>query len=153
MKRYFIVALVLYIQCNIFAASSHVLSWDLMSKLDSETGNMPSELAQLNQQMVEITGFIVPLELDDSIDSVKEFLLVPDPLACIHVPPPPVNQMVYVIMNKSIPLDMDLRGVILEGILTIYKEDDDLFSYELAGKKATEANIEFEDSFDEIWGY
>ena len=37
---------------------------------------------------------MVPLE--DDADQVTEFLLVPFAGACIHVPPPPPNQMIYV---------------------------------------------------------
>ena len=48
---------------------------------------------------VKIPGFMVPLE-DDS-KQVTEFLLVPSPQACIHVPAPPPNQMVYVKMKTG----------------------------------------------------
>ena len=36
---------------------------------------------------------------------VTEFFLVPYFGACIHVPPPPPNQMVYVVMKQGISLD------------------------------------------------
>ena len=42
---------------------------------------------------------MVPLE--DDLDVVTEFLLVPYAGACIHVPPPPPNQIVYVKMDKN----------------------------------------------------
>jgi hypothetical protein len=41
-------------------------------------------------------GYIVPLE--DDREEVKEFLLVPSAGARIHVPPPPPNQIVHVVM-------------------------------------------------------
>ena len=44
---------------------------------------------------------MVPLE--DNQRKVTEFLLVPSPQACIHVPAPPPNQMVYVKMKKGVP--------------------------------------------------
>ncbi len=47
---------------------------------------------------------MVPLE--DSQKDVIEFLLVPSPQACIHVPPPPPNQMVYVKMKKGTDVAM-----------------------------------------------
>ncbi|MCC7200018.1 MAG: DUF3299 domain-containing protein [Gammaproteobacteria bacterium] len=53
---------------------------------------------------VKIPGFIVPLELDEK-GLVTEFFLVPYFGACIHVPPPPANQMVFVVMNKGLSLD------------------------------------------------
>ncbi|TXR51349.1 DUF3299 domain-containing protein [Reinekea thalattae] len=42
----------------------------------------------------KLPGFIVPLEMED--DLVTSFFLVPYYGACIHTPPPPPNQMVYV---------------------------------------------------------
>ena len=49
----------------------------------------------MNGQPVRIPGFIVPLEFDDQ-QMVTEFFLVPFFGACIHVPPPPPNQIIYV---------------------------------------------------------
>ncbi len=51
--------------------------------------------AKLDGRVVRIPGFIVPLE-EDSEGRVTEFFLVPYVGACIHVPPPPPNQIVYV---------------------------------------------------------
>lgn len=48
----------------------------------------------LNNKAVKLPGYIVPLEGDGK--KVSEFLLVPFFGACIHVPPPPANQIVYV---------------------------------------------------------
>ena len=42
---------------------------------------------------------MVPLE--DDADQVTEFLLVPFAGACIHVPPPPPNQMIYVKLTRG----------------------------------------------------
>jgi hypothetical protein len=42
---------------------------------------------------------MVPLE--DDADQVTEFLLVPFAGACIHVPPPPPNQMIYVKLSHN----------------------------------------------------
>lgn len=43
---------------------------------------------------VQISGYLLPLELNGA--SVVSFLLVPFVGACIHVPPPPANQLVLV---------------------------------------------------------
>jgi uncharacterized protein len=51
--------------------------------------------ARLDQTWVKIAGFVVPLVQDDS-GLVTVFFLVPYLGACIHVPPPPPNQIVYV---------------------------------------------------------
>jgi uncharacterized protein len=55
---------------------------------------------ELNGVRVRIPGFVVPLERgkDGLID---EFFLVPYFGACIHVPPPPPNQIVYVKMRSG----------------------------------------------------
>ena len=51
----------------------------------------------------KIPGFVVPLELSGE-GKVKEFLLVPYFGACIHYPPPPPNQIVYVKLDEPIQL-------------------------------------------------
>ncbi len=48
----------------------------------------------LNDKTVKLPGFVVPLYGDGK--TVTEFLLVPYFGACIHVPPPPANQIVHV---------------------------------------------------------
>jgi hypothetical protein len=50
---------------------------------------------KLSETKVKIPGFVVPLVIDDN-GMVSEFFLVPYFGACIHVPPPPPNQIVYV---------------------------------------------------------
>jgi hypothetical protein len=70
-------------------ASQQVMNFNVNSKLD--------------QKEVKLPGFIVPLELDDN-GKVTEFFLVPYFGACIHVPPPPANQMVYVTLKEGVQL-------------------------------------------------
>ena len=48
----------------------------------------------LNNKKIKIAGYIAPIAFDG--DNVTEFLLVPYHGACIHVPPPPANQIIYV---------------------------------------------------------
>ena len=48
----------------------------------------------LDGQNIKIPGFVVPIEGDGK--AISEFLLVPYHGACIHVPPPPANQIVFV---------------------------------------------------------
>jgi len=54
--------------------------------------------SRLDQTLVKIPGFVVPLVQDDT-GLVTAFFLVPFLGACIHVPPPPPNQIVYVKLN------------------------------------------------------
>jgi uncharacterized protein len=51
-------------------------------------------VSALNGKVVRLPGYVVPLEGDGK--AVSEFLLVPYFGACIHVPPPPANQIVLV---------------------------------------------------------
>jgi len=60
-----------------------------------QSGTAPAPVVEaLDGQRVRIGGYVVPLDFDAT--KVKEFLLVPFVGACIHVPPPPANQIVYV---------------------------------------------------------
>jgi hypothetical protein len=82
------------------------LAWEDLQRLDVRTGKMPASLKKLDGAVVRVPGYIIPLE--DSLQSVSEFLLVPYPLACIHVPAPPPNLIVHVKMDngKKVPFDL-----------------------------------------------
>ena len=123
-------------------------TWPTLSELNFETGEQSDNIKQINNNVIEISGFIVPFEMDEYVDEVTEFLLVPDPLACIHVPPPP-NQMIIVTMPFAIPVDMDFRGVTIEGTLSVF-ESENIHGYQLKGHAAKEANIEYEDPLMEL---
>ncbi|WJG09675.1 DUF3299 domain-containing protein [Aliiglaciecola sp. LCG003] len=69
-----------------------------------------------DNQLVKIPGFVVPLEGD--AEKVTEFLLVPFFGACIHVPPPPPNQIIYVKIPQGVPI-VNLSDVVwVVGILS-----------------------------------
>ena len=53
-----------------------------------------SIVKELDGQLVRMPGYLLPLEVSSA--KVTEFLLVPYVGACIHVPPPPPNQIIYV---------------------------------------------------------
>lgn len=53
----------------------------------------------LEGQRLRLPGFVVPLEMDQ--ESIDQFLLVPYYGACIHVPPPPANQTVHVVVREG----------------------------------------------------
>ena len=57
---------------------------------------------ELDGQKIRLPGFVVPLDFEDT--EISEFLLVPYFGACIHVPPPPSNQIVYVKTVAGYPL-------------------------------------------------
>jgi hypothetical protein len=53
----------------------------------------------LNGEDVRIAGYLLPLEFTETGDT--DFLLVPYVGACVHVPPPPPNQIVFVRLAKK----------------------------------------------------
>ncbi|MEO7353096.1 MAG: DUF3299 domain-containing protein, partial [Gemmatimonadales bacterium] len=78
-------------------ADPQLIDWKILNTLDLGTGKAPASLAALDGKVVKIAAFIVPLE--DNMQEADEFLLVPYFGACVHTPPPPPNQMVYVKMR------------------------------------------------------
>ncbi|MBN6101475.1 DUF3299 domain-containing protein [Xanthomonas sp. CFBP 8703] len=70
-----------------------------------QTGTYHTVAAVLARK-VRLPGYVVPLDSDDA-GRVREFLFVPYYGACIHVPPPPPNQIVHVRLDTPIdPPDM-----------------------------------------------
>lgn len=55
----------------------------------------------LKDKAIRIPGFIVPMEMNDD-NQVTEFFLVPYFGACVHYPPPPPNQIIYVRMKQAV---------------------------------------------------
>lgn len=82
---------------------------------------------------VKIPGFVVPLE--GTPEHTTEFLLVPYFGACIHVPPPASNQIVYVTFEEGIPLDNIYDAIWVTGELTTegWKGDIASVGYRLKG--------------------
>ncbi len=91
---------------------------------------------ELDGQNVKLPGFIVPLDIGKD-GLVSEFFLVPYFGACIHVPPPPPNQIVYVRMSKGIALESIYDAYWITGRLTLQNKTTRLgaAAYHLAGEK------------------
>ncbi len=79
---------------------------------------------ELDGQNVRIPGYIVPLDLQEG--KVTEFLLVPYFGACIHAPPPPPNQTVYVTAKE--PVEFSWDAFWLEGTIKTEKAESELAS-------------------------
>ena len=74
----------------------------------------------LNNTHVKIPGYLLPLNYDDG--KTTEFLLVPWVGACIHTPPPPQNQIIYIETKEGISSTSRFEAVSIEGlILTVEK--------------------------------
>ena len=75
----------------------------------------PRVVTEFSGKRVRIGGYVVPLDFEAT--TIKEFLLVPFVGACIHVPPPPANQIVYVKSEKGIQLAGQFDPVWVTGTL------------------------------------
>ncbi len=82
------------------------IDWRVLAGLDYLTGKVSDTLKALSGKEVRIPGFVVPL--DDFMEDGAEFLLVPYYGACVHTPPPPPNQIIFVQManKKSVKLTL-----------------------------------------------
>ena len=84
----------------------------------SRSGEGPAPVvASLDGKRVHIGGYIVPLDFEAT--RVKEFLLVPFVGACIHVPPPPANQIVYVKTEQGFDVQGTFDPVWVTGTLKV----------------------------------
>jgi uncharacterized protein len=84
----------------------------------ARSGDRPAPVVtSLDGKRVHIGGYIVPLDFDAT--RVKEFLLVPFVGACIHVPPPPANQIVYVKAEAGFDVQGTFDPVWVTGILKV----------------------------------
>jgi uncharacterized protein len=75
----------------------------------------PAVVADLDSKRVRIGGYVVPLDFNAT--SITEFLLVPFVGACIHVPPPPANQIIYVKIDRGIKIIGTFDPVTVTGTL------------------------------------
>ena len=72
---------------------------------------MPEQPANpaFDDRRIKLTGYVLPLDYEQ--EKVTEFLLLPYHGACIHVPPPPTNQTVFV--------KTDGEGVSIRGMFAV----------------------------------
>jgi hypothetical protein len=75
---------------------------------------------KLDGKLVRLPGFLVPLELDQT-GRIAEMFLVPYYGACIHVPPPPPNQIVYVATRKAFSMESLYSAYWVTGRLKVGK--------------------------------
>ncbi len=78
----------------------------------------------LDGQLVRIPGYALPLEFAGI--AVKEFLLVPYFGACIHVPPPPLNQMVFVTLDEPYVVNELFAPVWITGRMSVERSTKSL---------------------------
>lgn len=146
-----------------WAAPIHELSWEALippdaphlkpqmtplhdlAKLDTAMESAPAAQQQaphapvvhaLDGQQIKIPGYIVPLEVNEQ-GRTTEFLLVPYYGACIHVPPPPSNQIVHVTSELGVKVDELYQPYWVEGPMQVKDSTSELADagYQLAAQK------------------
>lgn len=98
------------------------VTWNDLNELDLNT-NRPSRqlMKQLNSE-VSIKGFIIPMDFDGQW-RITELLLVPYIPSCMHIPPPPSNQMIHVKLHEAKKIDDPYIPIEAVGHLKIAKTD------------------------------
>ena len=95
---------------------------------------------------IRIDGFMVPLDFDyGEALTVEEFVLVPDAGMCIHVPPPPPNQMIFIKLKKPEKVRYMYQPIAVEGILKNIPPIEEIYNsiYEMTADNLED--IDFED--------
>jgi len=80
---------------------------------------------ELDKTPIRIPGFVVPLVATDD-QTITEFFLVPYFGACIHVPPPPPNQIIHVTFEPGFQLDALYNPFWVEGVLRTQSVSNDV---------------------------
>lgn len=110
---------------------------EIMEKIRALWDEAPV-VERLDGQRLRIPGFVVPLEGDG--EYIYEFLLVPYFGACIHVPPPPANQLIHVMPDEPIPARWNMLPVWVNGQIMVSRFDSDMGSagYQMRGMRVEE---------------
>ncbi|AFJ03618.1 hypothetical protein Q7C_2493 [Methylophaga frappieri] len=82
-------------------------------------------VADFDNRDIRLPGFIVPVNMDAE-QRATEFFLVPYFGACIHLPPPPPNQIIYVYHEAGIQIDEIYTPYWVEGRLSTTLTENDL---------------------------
>jgi hypothetical protein len=90
-------------------------AWMSIKRRQPGADQPPRVVTELNGKRVRIGGYVVPLDFEAT--TIKEFLLVPFVGACIHVPPPPANQIVYVRAEKGFVIGSTFDAVTVTGTI------------------------------------
>ena len=114
------------ISMSIFAIEAKEVDWKLLQGLKAveEKGKtvpkLSKELKVAMTSNISIKGFMIPL--DYSSKKIDEFLLVPFIPSCMHVPPPPANQVVLVKMGKGKKANSSYFPIKVSGALSLGKK-------------------------------
>ena len=96
---------------------------EMLTKLRALWDDAPV-VSALDGARIRLPGFAVPLETDGQI--ATRFLLVPYMGACIHVPPPPLNQTVLVEAPEGAQIRRVFDPVWVTGRMTVRRTNTEL---------------------------
>ncbi|MDO9182956.1 MAG: DUF3299 domain-containing protein [Bacteriovorax sp.] len=138
MKKILFLMMLIFFNSTIFATE---VTWETLKTLDLDPKTKSvvakGELKKILGQEVTIKGFMMPLDYDAK--TVVEFLFMPYVPACMHVPPPPPNQLVLVKMKKgSTAVQPSFYPVEITGKITLDANKDLESSYKMEGFKIKE---------------
>lgn len=116
---------------------------DFTSSLRQENNSLPEVMystrvvAEMDQQYIRIGGYPVPIEAD-ARGRYTQFFLVPYAGACIHVPPPPPNQIILVDYPAGIEITDIYQPLWIQGQLQVAQTSNQLAdaSYQLEADEA-----------------
>ncbi len=141
MKKYILLVLGLpfFFISNLFAAQE--VTWTQFQLLETKAGSVevgkpPEELTKLIAGEVSVKGFMMPMDYTQK--KISEFLLMPYIPACMHVPPPPANQLILVRMAKGKEVDPSFYPVEITGKVIIKPSLEFESSYEMTGESMKE---------------
>lgn len=97
------------------------VEWGVLRGLNTRSGDLSASLKKLEGGAIRLTGYMVPFA--DENETADEFLLVPEAGMCVHTPPPPANQMVFVQMTAGAARVTFAKPVEVSGILSIMQSD------------------------------
>ena len=98
------------------------VTWDDLYEFDYEKGVPTPFLKAIEGKPARLPGFVIPLT-DGDVEKMKEFLIVPEPMMCIHVPPPPPNLLLYGTANPPISINSLWEPVWLDGEIKVEKKE------------------------------
>lgn len=75
-------------------------------------------IEEFANKSIRIPGFVVPLATTED-QRVTEFFIVPYFGACLHMPPPPPNQIIYASVKEGIEIRSLYEPLWFEGLLII----------------------------------
>ena len=93
--------------------------------MTAKQNNAEAITQEYDGKKVRMPGFIVPIEFDGL--KTTEFLLVPVAGACIHMPPPPANQIVRVSYPEGFTVQNVQYPVWIEGDFHSKKVTEEVF--------------------------